>query len=96
MDLRLRLSESRQRRQAAADRLRARMANLLIPYRSRVDSLNAQLKQLSPLNVLDRGYAIVQDNEGHVIKDASAAQAESDLLIRLAKGRLQARVISVL
>jgi exodeoxyribonuclease VII large subunit len=47
---------------------------------------------LSPLKILDRGYAIVTDSAGSVIKDAAQAPVGSDIAVRLARGRLGARV----
>jgi exodeoxyribonuclease VII large subunit len=93
MDLRLRLSEAGQRRRQLDLRLAAAMGNYLQGKpANRLESLTAQLHQLSPLNVLQRGYAIVQDASGHVIKSAEEVQPDSDLDIRLAHGRLKARV----
>ncbi|HYP09532.1 MAG TPA: exodeoxyribonuclease VII large subunit [Bryobacteraceae bacterium] len=93
MDLRLRLSESRRRHQTATARMAAAMDYYLHGKpATRLESLKAQLHQLSPLNVLQRGYAIVQDPAGHVIKSSLEAPSGSDLQIRLAEGRLNAQV----
>jgi exodeoxyribonuclease VII large subunit len=93
MDLRLRLSEACRRHQAAT----ARMATIMDIYlrgksASRLESLTGQLHQLSPLNVLQRGYAIVQDTSGQIVKDADEVPAGSNVQIRLAHGRLDAQV----
>jgi exodeoxyribonuclease VII large subunit len=50
-----------------------------------------QLQQLSPLAILERGYAIVESDAG-IVKDAAAVSIDADVRIRLAKGRLAARV----
>jgi exodeoxyribonuclease VII large subunit len=93
MDLRLRLSEARGRHQAASARISAVMENYLRgKSANRLGSLSAQLHQLSPLNVLQRGYAIVQDQAGHVVKSAIEAPVGTDIQIRLAEGRLKAEV----
>jgi exodeoxyribonuclease VII large subunit len=93
MDLRLRLSEARRRHQAASARISAVMENYLRgKSANRLGSLSAQLHQLSPLNVLQRGYAIVQDQAGHVVKSAIEAPVGTDIQIRLAEGRLKAEV----
>jgi exodeoxyribonuclease VII large subunit len=42
--------------------------------------------------VLDRGYAIVQDEEGRILKDAVDAPPPSEIGVRLSRGRLKARV----
>ncbi len=60
--------------------------------RGQVDSFTAQLTELSPLGILERGYAIVQDEQGRIVKEAEAAPAKSVLDVRLAKGRLRAKV----
>lgn len=60
--------------------------------RARLDSLTAQLTHLSPLHVLQRGYAIVQDSSGHVIKDSAETAVGADLRVRLAKGTLNVEV----
>jgi exodeoxyribonuclease VII large subunit len=54
--------------------------------------LEAHLAQLSPVKILDRGYAIVE-RDGHVIKSPAEAPADSEINIRLAEGRLKARVL---
>ncbi len=92
LDLRLRFGETRRRLEAAdraaAETMRARLGRA----RRRVEPLAAELHQLSPLRVLERGYAIVQDEQGRILKDAAEAPAPSALEIRLARGRLKARV----
>ena len=60
--------------------------------RARLDSLTGELAQLSPLRVLDRGYAIVRDRDGHVIKDPAEVQPGTALHIRVAKGTVDAEV----
>jgi exodeoxyribonuclease VII large subunit len=92
LDLRLRFAQTRQRleaaNRAAAETMRARLARA----RSRYEPLAAELHQLSPLRVLDRGYAIVQDEQGGILKDAADAPPPSAIGVRLARGRLRARV----
>ena len=60
--------------------------------RARWEPLVAELGQLSPLRVLERGYAIVTDDSGRILKDASEVPAESAIRVRLARGGLKARV----
>ena len=54
----------------------------------RLDPLGAQLHQLSPLRVLERGYAIVQDADGRVVKEAGQAPVGAGLAVRLHRGHL--------
>ena len=58
----------------------------------RLEPLEAHLTQLSPLRVLERGYAIVQTRDGTVVKEEGQAPAGTALRVRLAKGELAARV----
>ena len=48
----------------------------------------ARVVALSPQATLDRGYAVVQDEDGAVVRDANAVAPGSDLEVRLAKGTL--------
>lgn len=61
--------------------------------RLRLEQLAAHLSQLSPLRILDRGYAIVTNETGQILKDSAAAAEGSSLQVRLAKGLLEAKVI---
>jgi exodeoxyribonuclease VII large subunit len=92
LDLRLRLAAWWRRLDPAAAALGRHIHRELERRQARLDSLSAQLTQLSPLRILERGYAIVQDEAGQVVKDAGAAPRGVEVGIRLAKGRLRARV----
>ncbi len=91
-DLRVRLSAARSRRDDARARAAAAIGRHLSRARARFDPLAAGLEQLSPLRVLQRGYAIVQDLAGRIIRSAAEAPPDSPLRIRLARGRLEAVV----
>ena len=54
--------------------------------------LVGRLESLSPLAVLSRGYAIVQTEDGAVLRRAADAEPDERLEIRLAEGRLAVRV----
>jgi len=47
---------------------------------------------LSPLKILDRGYAIVE-KDGKIVKSPADAPADCEVKIRLAKGELRGRVL---
>lgn len=92
MDLRLRLSEARRRHLAASVKLRADLRRRMEANRARLTSLQVQLTHLSPLHVLQRGYAIVMDSEGKVIKEAHQTTAGAEIAIRFSTTRLRAQV----
>ncbi|MCC6536118.1 MAG: exodeoxyribonuclease VII large subunit, partial [Bryobacterales bacterium] len=91
-DPRLHLAEARRRLAAAAQRAEALIAARLQAAHRRFSPLPAALAQLSPLRVLDRGYAIVESAAGHVVTDAAQVQSGDAIGVRLARGRVRATV----
>ncbi len=90
-DMRPRLAADR-RRMEAAHNVAVQMIRLRLAQRRRAfEQLAAKLSQLSPLRVLERGYAIVSSPAG-ILKDASAAPPGTPIHVRLATGELDARV----
>ncbi|HVA79717.1 MAG TPA: exodeoxyribonuclease VII large subunit [Candidatus Binataceae bacterium] len=80
---------------AQAGALGAAGAKALAAGRSRVAELAARMDSMSPLKVLERGYAVVTSaRDGRVVVDAATAGIGDELDIRLMKGRLSARVIA--
>ncbi len=73
------------------DRLRAAVRLQLQGMIARVRTLDGALRALSPLAVLDRGYAICRDLEGNVVKDARALKAGDSFSVRLSQGTVDAR-----
>lgn len=55
--------------------------------------LLARLRALSPAATLQRGYAIVQDAAGHVVRDALEVGDGDHLGVRLSRGRLGVTVV---
>ena len=78
---------------AALDLLTRAMTARMLAYRERALSREALLMSLSPLAVLERGYAICQDAAtGAVVTDASRVAAGDQVNVRLGHGRLGATV----
>jgi exodeoxyribonuclease VII large subunit len=75
--------------------LQARLAPAVSRYRSaradRVTALDARLQALSPLRVLDRGYALVLQ-AGSVVRDAASLSPQDLVTVRFAKGAATARI----
>ncbi|MBF0446782.1 MAG: exodeoxyribonuclease VII large subunit [Magnetococcales bacterium] len=62
---------------------------------NRKTQLAAQIQQLSavsPQAVLNRGYAIVLDNQGRIVRDASEMRCGQIIQAQLANGRLTAKI----
>jgi len=58
----------------------------------RFNSLNASLKALSPLNVLERGYAYISDTNNELIKDPSNIKLGQDIIAHMHKQQIRATV----
>lgn len=54
--------------------------------------LRAQVRALSPQQTLDRGYSVLQLSDGQVVRAADQAPAGTEVLVRLARGRLTASI----
>ena len=93
LDLRLRFAAARRRLEAGEAAIVQLIRLHLTRGHGRLDPLVAHLTQLSPLKILDRGYAIVSNESGGIVKQASDAPVDSEIGIRLAQGQLAARVI---
>lgn len=74
----------------AIDELRAEITLGLDREIAKLDGDRGVLRSLSPQGVLDRGYSVVRDENGHVISDASKVKPKQKLKLRLAKGELEA------
>lgn len=66
--------------------------NLLLERRVRVERMDTALQALSPLAILERGYALVFDASGKLLKDAAKVKAGDEISARLAKGTVRATV----
>jgi hypothetical protein len=73
-DLRLVLSGVRKELAGGTAALVAVMRNVLLQHRVRSERLQTALESLSPLAILDRGYALVFDSEGKLLKDARTVE----------------------
>jgi exodeoxyribonuclease VII large subunit len=91
LDVRLRFARSRRRLEACEASVMQAMRLRLSAAGSAIGPLEAHLKQLSPLRILDRGYAIVE-RDGKIVKSPADAPVDSELRIRVAQGELRSRV----
>jgi exodeoxyribonuclease VII large subunit len=93
-DPRVRLARARARLEAAAGLLPERVKARIEAAGRRVELAGGRLQALSPLGVLDRGYAIVQNESGQVVRAPGDAPVGSEIRVRVRRGRLSARVES--
>jgi exodeoxyribonuclease VII large subunit len=78
----------------SADRLQGAVEARLRRERHRADRLGAQLDALSPLRILDRGYAVPVDPDGRVLKRRTDFRPGAPFRLRVADGDVGARVES--
>jgi exodeoxyribonuclease VII large subunit len=74
-------------------RLARAQQELLLRRKTRHAHAEGLLKSLSPLAVLHRGYALVFDEAGVLIRDASAAQEGDRITTRFAQSTLSSQVL---
>jgi exodeoxyribonuclease VII large subunit len=96
---RLRHQELRQRLAAVRRELEARIAAAtaalrarLLRQRARMEQSSARLQALSPLHILERGYALVFDAAGNLVKDAAQVKAGDEIVARVSRGEIAATV----
>jgi exodeoxyribonuclease VII large subunit len=91
-DVRLVLGGMRRELENRVTALAAVMRNVLLQHRVRSERLQTALQSLSPLAILDRGYALVFDSHGKLLKDADGVTVGDQVSARLARGQIQAAV----
>jgi len=91
-DLRLILSGRRKELEGETNALVAVTRNVLLQHRVRSERLETALASLSPLAILDRGYALVFDSHGNLLKDAARVNIGEEISARLAHGELRATI----
>jgi exodeoxyribonuclease VII large subunit len=60
-----------------------------------IKNLGEKLGLLNPLNILKKGYSVVYDSKGGIIKDASKTRPGQEIKVRLHRGALDAEVKKV-
>ena len=73
------------------DRSRRSLDHRLVRAADDVEHVRARVRALSPAATLDRGYAVVQTDDGAVVRDAEAVPEGALLRVRVAEGELHAR-----
>jgi exodeoxyribonuclease VII large subunit len=73
-------------------KLETKFQQFLLARQNRLIQAEALLKERSPLTILNRGYSVTRDAQGHIVRDAAQVSLGDDLSIRLARGELGATV----
>ncbi|WP_110643356.1 exodeoxyribonuclease VII large subunit [Salinicola sp. CPA57] len=86
------LRQSRERIDQLRQRLDIAQRRRLHQERQNLQGIARELNAVSPLAVLGRGYSILQDDSGQVVRAASQTQPGQMLTARLGEGRLKLEV----
>jgi len=79
---------------ALRDRSHRGFKALLDIEKKEIKGVIAHLRSLSPQSTMDRGYAVVQSDDGKIVRDATKLKAGAVLRIRAAKGEAKASVLA--
>jgi exodeoxyribonuclease VII large subunit len=86
------LAQARERLAACRTRLDRSLERTLHRSVARLSALDARLHSLSPLAVLDRGYALVLDATGGLVRSTKQITAGDQVTTRLHDGAFTSRV----
>jgi len=92
LDVRLKFAAAHRRIESSEGKILQSIRLRVIGARGKLSFLDGHLAQLSPLKILDRGYAIVEKG-GKIVKTPEDAPTDSEVNIRIAKGHLRGRIL---
>jgi exodeoxyribonuclease VII large subunit len=94
-DLRRGLAANRGQLESGSEALLRAFRARLAGHRAHLERLAAQLHALSPMQILERGYALVFDAAGALVKDARQLAPGTEMTARVARGSFSAEVKSI-
>jgi exodeoxyribonuclease VII large subunit len=94
-DPRQRLAQVRERQLACRNRLHRSLERLLHASRATHSALDARLHSLSPLAVLNRGYALVLDAAGGLVRSTAQVATGDTVVTRLSDGAFTSSVEAI-
>jgi exodeoxyribonuclease VII large subunit len=91
-DLRRQLANNRRVLEGQTGSLVSGMRARLFAVRSRLERLDAHFRALSPVAILERGYALVFDAEGKLVRNVAQVQEGDRITAQIATGKIRSRV----
>jgi exodeoxyribonuclease VII large subunit len=76
------------------DRARRTLGHSLDRAADDIGHQRARARALSPLATLQRGYAVLQDADGHVVTSIDGVEPQQQISVRVADGRIHATTTS--
>lgn len=75
--------------------LQNHLLHILQAWKKQLDFLSHSLSTVSPLATLERGYAIVTDEDGNIVRRADQLRENSEISTRFAKGSVRSTVNAI-
>lgn len=75
------------------ERMNNAIQNYLYTKNHRLNTLNQTIQALNPLAVLDRGYALVRNSNGQLVKNALDLSVNENISIEFSQGKVIAEVL---
>jgi exodeoxyribonuclease VII large subunit len=91
-DFRRSVAVTRTKLESGTEALFRAMLSLLAAQQARLNQAAATLEALSPVKILERGYALVFDRGGALVKDAHQLSPGDEISTRIAQGSFTAEV----
>ncbi len=91
-ELRSRVTMMRRELEVRIEAVETAMRHHLEKRAARLRHLAGQLQALSPLGILERGYALIFDKEGKLVTRAKQLSPGDEIQARVARGQIKARV----
>jgi exodeoxyribonuclease VII large subunit len=91
-DFRRSLTVARTQLDSGTDAIARAIHLRITEHRARLNQLSGKLEALSPVKILDRGYALVFDASGQLVKDASRLKPGEQISGRVSRGSFTAEV----
>jgi exodeoxyribonuclease VII large subunit len=91
-DIAVRIATTHRRLQHATQRLQSTATQTIATRQTRLSQATARLEALSPLAVLNRGYALVYANDGNLLRSPTETSPGDTIQARLSQGTLTATV----
>jgi exodeoxyribonuclease VII large subunit len=88
LDMRLQLQYLQKQLGTHTAAMHVAIDNGLTRRRASLNHLTAQLEALSPSSILQRGYALVFDAQGNLVKDAARVKVGEEITAQVAKGKI--------
>ncbi len=76
----------------AKDGLKKNITDKINGFRNQILQNKTVLENASPQSIFDKGYSMVTDSDGNIIKESSKVNIGQEIFITLAKGKLNANV----